>query len=406
MKILHVLPHLATRYGGPVKAGIEMASSLVRLGHEVSIFTTNIDGPGNLDVPLDAPVFKNGVEIRYFPVQQPRFWHTSLALARALKKEIPKYDIVHIHSLYLFHSLVTGHYCRKFNVPYIVRPHGTLDPFMYKRHRLRKSVMEVWFENNNIKKAAALHYTAAEEMTLAEPVTFNAPGFVVPNGLNVTEYDHLPAKGSFRQEYPELEGKKIILFFSRINFKKGLDILIEAFHLVHQKHEDTVLVITGPDNEGYGDKVREWIQAKHLTDKVIFTGMLTGDKKLAVLRDADLFALPSYSENFGIAVVEAMACGVPVVISDKINIWREVVANQAGSVSPCDPVQFAKEMNVLLEDQQLSETMGINGQNMVRDYYQWDKIGLSLEKEYTHILHERNRNGLQSAQVRGDASVN
>ncbi|WP_405031035.1 glycosyltransferase [Paenibacillus hexagrammi] len=304
----------------------------------------------------------------------------------------------------MFHSLVTGHYCRKHGVPYIVRPHGTLDPFMYKRHRLRKMVMELLFENKNIKEAAALHYTAAEEMTLAEPVTFNAPGFVVPNGLNVSEYDHLPKNGTFRKKYPELNGKKIILFFSRINFKKGLDILIGAFDLVQQQHQDAVLVITGPDNEGFGDKVREWIGERNLTDKVIFTGMLTGEDKLAVLRDADVFALPSYSENFGIAVVEAMACGVPVVISDKINIWREVESNRAGKVSSCDHVQFAKEINALLANEELRSIIGNNAQHMVRDYYQWDKIGMALEREYTNILRTRERRP-QSFKVRGDASV-
>ncbi|CDN41225.1 hypothetical protein BN871_AC_01190 [Paenibacillus sp. P22] len=157
MKILHVIANLAPRYGGPAKAGLEMAAVLAAKGHEVTIFTTNQDGDGVLDVPVDTPIVKNGVTIRYFPVIQPKFWRTSPAMALALNKEIPKFDIVHIHSLYLFHGMAAGHFARKHGVPYIVRPHGTLDPVMYARHRGRKRIMETLFENRNIRLADALH---------------------------------------------------------------------------------------------------------------------------------------------------------------------------------------------------------------------------------------------------------
>ena len=118
---------------------------MVSLDHSVSIYTTNQDGPTELNVPTDQPVFKDEVEVQYFPIQHPRFWVFSIPLARALHKVIPEYDIVHIHSLYMFHNIVAALYCRKYNVPYLIRPHGTLDPFIYRRHRLRKSIMELLF---------------------------------------------------------------------------------------------------------------------------------------------------------------------------------------------------------------------------------------------------------------------
>ena len=136
--MLHVISSLAPRYGGPSKACWEMARAVAQLGHEVSIYTTNQDGPGELAVPLGQPVRREGVEIRYFPIQPPRFWATSLPLALGLRHKIPASDLVHIHSLYFFHSLVAGHYCRQNAIPYLVRPHGTLDPFIYRRHRWRK----------------------------------------------------------------------------------------------------------------------------------------------------------------------------------------------------------------------------------------------------------------------------
>ncbi|MDO3675758.1 glycosyltransferase [Paenibacillus ehimensis] len=387
MKILHVIANLAPRYGGPAKAIMGMTRSLAERGHQVTIFTTNQDGPGTLDVPLYEPMHKDGVEIRYFPIQQPKFWGTSFGLAKALEEHIPNYDIVHTHSLYLFHNLVSGHYCRKFGVPYIVRPHGTLDPYIYQRNRGRKRVMEWLFEHRNIKRASALHYTTEEEMILAKPYTFDSQGFVVPNGVDLSEYKTLPPKGTFRELYPELAGKKIVLFFSRLNFKKGLDILIEAFDKIKDVHPDAHLVIAGPDNENYGSKVKEWIGERHLTDKVLFTGMVTGQQKLAVLQEADLFVLPSYSENFGISVIEALICGTPVLISDKVNIWREVAAHQAGRVAPCDSDQFAKEMASLLSDLNLCEKMGELGKQFVAEYYSWNQIGVVLEEEYKKIIN-------------------
>ncbi|MBW7476732.1 glycosyltransferase [Paenibacillus oenotherae] len=385
MKILHVTVNLAPRYGGVVQAVLDMAGALAARGHEVTIYTTNQDGPEQLDVPLNEPVMRDGVEVRYFPIQNPRFWGTSLPLAEALKADIPKFDVVHTHGLYLFHDLCTGHYCRKHGVPYIMQPHGTLDPYMYQRHRYRKSIMETLFGNRNIKRASGLIYTTEEEKILAKPYTFGAEGYIVPNGLDMSDYETLPEKGRFRSQYPQLQDQKMVLFFSRLNFKKGLDILIRAFSIVQAQHPDSMLVITGPDNENFGARAREWIQEEGIESKVIFTGMLTGQEKLAVLRDADLFVLPSYSENFGIAVIEAMVCGTPVMISDKVNIWRELEANRAGRVAPCSPELFAEGMNELLADKELSTAMGQRGRELVQNLYQWERVGESLEKVYMAV---------------------
>ncbi|WP_339278781.1 glycosyltransferase [Paenibacillus sp. FSL W8-1187] len=393
MNILHVIANLAPRYGGPAKAGMEMAAALAARGHDVTIFTTNQDGSGVLEVPTDRTIRKNGVDIRYFPVIQPKFWRTSPAMAAALKKEMPRFDIVHIHSLYLFHGMAAGHYARKHGVPYIVRPHGTLDPVMHARHRYRKKIMETLFEDRNIRRADALHYTTEEELLLAEPYVHGSSGFVVPNGINSSDYRELPPKGTFRSRYKLLEGKRMLLFFSRINFKKGLDVLVEAFRDIHRRHPDTVLVLTGPDDENYGQKVRDWLKAASLSEFAIFTGMLTGTDKLAVLRDADLFLLPSYSENFGIAVVEAMACGVPVVISDKVNIWREVVAEGAGLATPVDPIRVADAACQLLDDPELRERMGERGRAMASQYYEWSQVAAQLEQEYRRLAGEAGRAG-------------
>jgi glycosyltransferase involved in cell wall biosynthesis len=388
MKILHVIANLAPRYGGPSKACLEMARAVARLGHEVSIYTTNQDGPKELAVPLNRPVYRDGVAIRYFPIQPPRFWGTSLPLARALRQKIPAVDLVHLHSLYLFHNLVAGHYCRQYAIPYLMRPQGTLDPFIYRRHRWRKRLMEIMFENRNIRRAAALHFTTAEEAELAAPFTFQTPGLVVPLGIDSAELALLPEPGRFRARHPELADKRIILFFGRVNFKKGLDILVKAFGAVARKREDVHLVIVGPDNEGWGDKVRAWLSGEGLLGRTTFTGMLLGPEKLAVLRDADMFVLPSYSENFGIAVIEAMAAGLPVIISDKVNIWREVQAGGAGRVIPCGAGPLAEQILELLAQPELARQMGQSGRTLVQERFQWPRIAQNLAAAYAQIIDQ------------------
>ena len=311
-----------------------------------------------------------------------------MPLALALRRQIPASDLVHIHSLYLFHSLVACYYCRGYNIPYLMRPHGTLDPFIHQRHRWRKGLMEFAFEHRNIRRAAALHFTTAEEAELASPFTFQTPGLVVPLGIDSAELALLPEPGRFRARYPELGDKRIILFFGRVNFKKGLDILVKAFGAVARKREDVHLVIAGPDNEGWGDKVRAWLSEAGLLGRTTFTGMLLGPEKLAVLRDADMFVLPSYSENFGIAVIEAMAAGLPVIISDKVNIWREVQAGGAGQVIPCDPGPLAEQILDLLAQPELARQMGHNGRTLVQEHFQWPRIAQNLAAAYAQIIDQ------------------
>ncbi|TCN14062.1 glycosyltransferase involved in cell wall biosynthesis [Bacillus sp. BK006] len=387
MKILHIMANLAPRYGGPSQAIVGMTESLSNLSHEVTIFTTNQDGDGVLDVSTKEPIQRNGVTIRYFSIQTPRFFGTSFPMLRELKREIRKFDIVHIHSLYLFHGAVAAYYCRKYNIPYIVRPHGTLDPFLYKRHRGRKAILEFLFENKNLNHAAALHYTTEEEWELAKEFINNPNGFVVPNGINLENYYSPKSLDEFYDKYPEIKDKKVVLFFSRLNFKKGLDLLIDSFTQVAKQKEDVHLMIVGPDNEGYGAQVKEWIKENNIDNKVTFTGMLTGEEKLQALSVAEMFVLPSYSENFGISVIEAMIMGLPVIISNKVNIYRELLKCDAGEVVNCNSEELTRSILKLLDDTTYAQKLASNGEKMVKEYYQWSEVGKSLEKNYKSIVN-------------------
>ena len=178
----------------------------------------------------------------------------------------------------------------------------------------------------------------------------------------------------------------MILFLGRINFKKGLDLLALAYGIVARQRDDVHLVLAGPDNEGYGRKVRKWLTEEGVLERVTFTGMILGKTKVAALRDADVFVLPSYTENFGVAVVEAMTCGLPVVISNKVNIWNEVTEAEAGVVVNCKPNELAEALLELLDDPEYRKSLGKNGKKLVSAKFTWDKVAERMIKVYENIL--------------------
>ena len=391
MRILHVISSLAPRYGGPTQACLELCEELVRQGEQVTIYATNIDGPEQLDVPLDRPVWTNGVEIRYFPVQAPRPYVVSRPLAQAVRRAIPEQDIVHIHSLYLFPSTVAAHYCRRAAVPYLMWPHGVLDPYLFRRHRGRKWLYERLFEWRNLNRAAAIHFTAREEEELARPLGLRPRGVVVPLGVHPERYEDGPGVAASVDAWPEMRDRRVILFLGRLNFKKGLDILAKAFGQLAREREDLHLLLAGPDNDGYGETVRRWFAAEGVLHRCTFAGMLVGSQKLAALHRADAFVLPSYTENFGVAVVEAMACGLPVVISNRVNIWREVAEAEAGFVVNCDAGEVCRALAAVLDDRSGRAVMAKRARRLVAERFTWAAAGRRMVEVYREILAECGR---------------
>jgi len=401
MRILHVISSLALRYGGPPQVCLELCQELARRGERVTIYTTNIDGPGELDVPTERPVWVNDVEVRYFPVQVPRMYAVSLSLARALHRAIPGQDILHLHMLYNFPSTVAAWYSRRAGVPYLVWPHGALDPYLFRRHRGRKRLYERLVERRNLNQAAAIHFTAREEEELVRPLGLRARGVIVPAGVHPERYAEGPGRAALAEAWPEIQGRRVVLFLGRLNFKKGLDLLARAFGHLARQREDVHLLLAGPDNEGYGATVRRWLAAEGVLHRCTFTGMLVGSQKLAALRNADVFVLPSYTENFGVAVVEAMACGQPVVISNRVNIWREVAEARAGLVVACDASEVSRALATVLDDPAGRDAMGARARRLVAERFSWRAAGQQMVEVYREILAGREQRTVPGRSQRG-----
>ncbi len=375
MRILHVAADLDSRQGGPTAACIGMAKLMARNGHRVRIVTTDRGY-----VPADLQGLGT-LEIDVLARNWPRFFGTSWAMARRLDEVVPESDVVHLHSLYLFHDWAGAHYCWRHKKPYIVRPHGTLDPYIYQRHRGRKAVAEALFQNRVLQRAAGLHYTAADEWLLARPHARNPRGCVIPIGVDLGSLGELPPRTALRDRFPAIGDRKVVLFFGRLSFKKGVDILVESFAEVARQRSDIFLLLAGPD-EGIRAQAERRIAELGIAPLTLFTGMVAGPDKLAILGGSDVFVLPSQSENFGIAVVEAAACGVPVLISDRVNLWREFQQADAALVAPPEAAAFAAHLRSLLENPDRAREIGRHGAALVRSSFHWEALAGRYEAMY------------------------
>jgi len=387
MRILQVIPSLAPGFGGPTNAALGLSSALAKSGQEVVIFTTDAGIKGKLARGAAGELSLNrNLKISYFPVQYPRHFKFSLPLAKTLKKEINGFDIIHIHSLFQFSTLAAAYYSRLFRKPYLISPIGQMDPFLLRRHSLRKRIYMHFFERKNIESAWGVHFTSEEERRLALELNLKIKDIVVGLGLDPDEFSNLPGYGEFRSRYPALRNKKIILFLSRINFKKGLDILVKAFGFLARERDDLCLVIAGPDDEGYGRRVKNWLKREGVLTKVIFTGMLLGQDRLAAFRDSDIFVLPSYGENFGLAVIEAMASGLAVIISNRVNISSYIKDAGAGLIVDTDPQQLFLAIKRLIDQPGLRKDIAVKAQALVQERFTWGVVVPDLIRVYESML--------------------
>ncbi|OGA54320.1 MAG: hypothetical protein A3G25_09930 [Betaproteobacteria bacterium RIFCSPLOWO2_12_FULL_63_13] len=415
-RILHVIPTIGGQHGGAPIACFDLCRELAKAGLEVSIYTTTIDAPYDWHMDQGGRTVRDGVEIRFFPVLGYRWYWISPMMYRALEANIPSCDVVHVHSLYRFHLPAAVHLCRKFGVPYIIKPHGSLDPFLFVRRRWRKSVHEMLFERPAICGAAAIQFTTDEERDLAlrtslfgkqksrvaeadrkygegsEP-TQRSRNVVIAEGLSLDSGKAASDGGEkFLDRYPHLRGRELVLYLGRINFKKGLDILARAFGKVARIRPEAELVIAGPDQEGYAEQVRRWLIQEGVAERTTFTGMLWNQEKWSALCAADVFVLPSYTENFGLAVVEAMIAGCPVIISDKVNIWREISGVRAGIVVPCDVQQTADAITGLLANPERARELATNALQLVEQKFTWESVIVKMTELYdTLVVREAER---------------
>ena len=339
MRILRSTHTLNPARGGPIESIRQSSAALVRRGHQVEI--VSLDAPDAPWVKESAvPIHALGPGLGSYGYA-PRF-------VNWIKERRTNYDAVIVHGLWQYSSFGVWRALAGTSTPYFVFPHGMLDPWFkrtYPAKHFKKLLYWPWAEYRVLRDAAAVLFTSEEERRLArESFALYTGNEKVVNYGTASPPDSEAAREDFFQAFPSLRDQPFFLFLGRLHEKKGCDLLIEAFaQLANSSGTSHRLVMAGPcSHEGYLGRLREL--AARAGDSITFPGMLTGSVKWAALSAADAFVLPSHQENFGIAVAEALACGTPVLISNKINIWREIEGDDAGYVENDD---LAGTLNLL-----------------------------------------------------------
>jgi len=380
MKVLHVIPSLSPARGGPGIVLRQTMESLAARGITAHVATTDDDGAhARAEVPYGAGVAESGGVCFYFP-RQTRFYSFSWPLTVWLRRHIAEYDVVHIHALFSYPSTAAAWLARRNRVPYVLRPLGTLAQWgLSSRRPLLKRWSLRLIERPMLKHAAAVQATSEQERLEVQDACAECRAVVIPNPVAMP--DAPPVR-------PARAKPSTILFLSRIDPKKGLEVLLDAFDRIAAGSPDLRLVIAGDGRPAYVAEIRRLAASLGSCDKITFTGNVAGRQKQQLLEDADLFVLPSRSENFGVAVAEAMACGVPALISTDVGIHPEVTNAQAGKAISCraDPEPLATAMGQMLSDPAALRRMGENGWKLARDKYSPDVIAGLLIDQYEAIV--------------------
>lgn len=398
MRILHVIPSMGPAYGGPSTVLLGLAPALVQEDVSVDVATTDDNGAELLRVPLGVPVDNRGVKTYFFPKQNRGNFIFSWPLTQWLWRHQRDYDLVHIHSIFSYPTLAASRVARRLNQPYVVAPHGMAEPWCLGYKAWKKQPYLRLIERRTLSRSAALHALVVEEARNLRALKLPTPAFVLPNGVSLEEFQTPHPRHVFEFLYPETRGKRIVLFMGRIDPKKGLDLLTKAFAAVARNRptDDLRLVIAGPDLIGYRAQVETLIAEQNVRGQVVFTGMLSGDVKLAALQAADVFVLPSHSEGFSIAVLEALAAGVPVIVTEACNFPR-VAESQAGKVIPVDVGQLTQALGELLQNEEMRREMGRRGRRLIQQEYGWPVIAARLREIYQDILHGKQKSAAWAA---------
>ena len=383
MKILHVVPTYlpALRYGGPMFAVHGLCRALVEFGHEVHVCTTSIDGPGDLDVPTGTPIELDGVSVWYFRADRVRLLAMSSAMRTWIGAQIAQFDLLHTHSVFLWPPWYAARSARKRGAAYVMAPRGMLVPEMIaRRNRLAKTLWLRLLEWRNLVGADAIHFTSELERSDAERLGLPLRrAVVIPNGIDPE------ARVALTNSAPGPELEPYLLYLGRLNWKKGLDRLLRAMSLAPALRA----VIAGSDEEGCRASLERLARECGVASRVRFLDPVYGAAKWRLLRGARALVLPSQSENFGNAVLEAMAAARAVVVSPNVGLAAAVCDSNCGMVVESEPSVLAAALEQLWRDAPLCRQMGERGRALVERDYAWKAVAGQVERMYRSILEAR-----------------
>jgi glycosyltransferase involved in cell wall biosynthesis len=381
MRIVHVTPYMHPAAGGPPVVVDRLSRELAARGHELRVLTTDLFAGSD-------SAWTNGAdrpyEMQVFPTVAGNGYGFSPQLWKAIGRTVGNCDIVHVHTLWTFASLAAERACVRARAPFLVMPHGMLDPYSMNRGWIKKQGYGRLLEWPLLRKARGICYTHPEEQRLASLTCGQLPlGHIIELGAEpAPATPRAELRAEFLARYLNLAGKTIVLFLGRLHPKKGLDLLIPAFEIVKRERPEAHLLLVGPGDTEYVESIRTEINKRGLTEHITLTGPLYGRDKWAVQAASDLFILPSYQENFAISVVEALRSGLPVLLSRRVNLWSDIVEAGAGRECELDVPKLAATLVSTLEDVEWRRSATQAGEALLERRFNWKATAERLETIY------------------------
>ncbi|MEL6495731.1 MAG: glycosyltransferase [Cyanobacteria bacterium J06623_7] len=385
MKVLHVIPSLSPALGGPTQVALQTVKALRTQGIEAEIVTTNHNRATLADLSSTTPVEYEDVPVWFLPVTSTlKEYFFSTRLTKWLWKHTANYDLLDNHYLFSYAPTCAAAIARRQKIPYTVRTQGQLTPWALKQSRWKKRLYTLAIEYHNLHQAAAIHCTTQQEAIDLRNFGIITPAITLPLGIELTT--PIPdATRKLREQFEIPCDRQIILFLSRLHPKKRPDMLIKAFQQLADSNPLYHLVMAGSGDSAYEQYLQQLAEKYDLGDRITFTGFVTGYSKNLLLQGADIFVLPSYSENFGIAVAEAMASGLPVIITSGVQISNDIAAANAGIVVNSQP-ELVNAIRQLLESTTIRSRLAKNAVKLTQDKYSWDIIARQLIEHYRQVV--------------------
>ena len=396
MKIVHAIRSLAARIGGPPMVAINVAARQIEAGHEVHLIFEDLGGE-----LIDLPPPLSEEHLKMVPERTLASRIVDSDFARVAEPVIEDADILHVHGIWRRVPYRSMKFANMLGIPYLISPHGMLNKWALKQNPLRKKAAFLLGTWNLMEQADGVHALSDYEQQCIENHRLRAAVEKIPNGIDLSEIHPLPDRGAFRKKYPSLkkDGMDLpfILFLARLHPGKRLDLLIDSFAMVIQNLPELRLVVVGPD---FGAKsgLERRIDELGLGEKVILTGPIWGREKFEPLIDATAYCLPSDHESFSVAIVEALATGCPVIISEECH-FPEVKTSRSGYVCRLDVEQLAKAMHAIVIDDRMRKQMSENARRLVEENYQWSTISEKLTAFYNQLIRTKIEQRNQDAEV-------
>ncbi len=385
MRVLQLIPYMHPTAGGPPVVVDRWAVELQKLGWDVDVLTTDAYAQG--DDGWEEP-FRQRYPMTVVRHAGPNGFGYGRELRRQLKRLVRGCDLVHVHNLWSYSNRLAAAECPRAGVPFVVSSHGMLDPNSVSRKLWKKRIYGSLFEWRQLRRAAAMVFTHAEEERLARSTCSGLPaGHVVPLGTEEPPAaNRATLAGTFLAKHPKLADGPRIVFLGRLHAKKGLDLLLPAFRQVLDRIPAARLLLVGPGEAGYVRQLQGTAEALQIGERTTFVGSLAGEDKWSALAAGDVFALPSYQENFAIALVEALRVGTPAVCSRRVNIWQDLVS--AGAAEDCELTveSVAERLLDLLQNDARRGEMGLQAEAFAAANYTWPHSAASLQAAYRRVL--------------------